>query len=425
MGMGVRWRLKRLTVVVTAILCPTLLLYWTGASSSRAVGVDSREAGDGPTSDSLTYINRAPDLSSPSHRVDRRQRAQRACVNSSQGDTMNILVFERKPSARMSYCVVPKAGCTFWIRIFRFLNNDTGGATVRTPFDISRTLAHDSSRRRMKMHRLQRAGDRHVVLGEDSTRFMFTRDPYSRVWSAFLDKLLLPDYWGSVGKMIVARRSNSSASSLSCGNDVTFEEFLEFIVDQSERRGSGSLDGHWRPIQYVCDPCQFKPFFIGKQETFMKDARAILEHFGLQNLLDGYDVITYRRDEVVILTDYNFEHLHSLSARNCTTPLQLAQRLWAAFKLNGLLPPSSNSSVLQGLHVINRDTFKRLVYREQETHWEELQLASVHRRAAMSEHYRALPLALRERFVSVYQKDFEYFGYEKRPGDIFGRGTSE
>ena len=123
-------------------------------------------------------------------------------------------------------------------------------------------LAHDASRRTMKMYRLQNPDDRRVVA--NSTRFMFARDPYTRVWSAYVDKLLLPNMWLSTGREIVARRANASARSLDCGHDVTFREFVEYIVHQSETTGSGRLNGHWRPIQYVCDPCQFKPHFVGQ-----------------------------------------------------------------------------------------------------------------------------------------------------------------
>ena len=79
----------------------------------------------------LTYINRPLDLSTHDGRMSRLEQVQNACASHPEGDTMNILVYERKPSLRMSYCVVPKAGCTFWIRIFRFLNNDTGGTLAR------------------------------------------------------------------------------------------------------------------------------------------------------------------------------------------------------------------------------------------------------------------------------------------------------
>ena len=113
----------------------------------------------------------------------------------------------------------------------------------------------------MKMYRLQNPDDKHVV--DNSTRFLFARDPYTRVWSAYVDKLLLPNMWGSTGKKIVARRPNATARSRACGNDVTFREFVEYIVQHSEWTGSDQLNGHWRPIQYVCDPCQFKPHFIG------------------------------------------------------------------------------------------------------------------------------------------------------------------
>ena len=81
----------------------------------------------------LTYTNRDPDLANPTERKLRSQRVHDACAVSPEpdGDTNNILVHAQKDGETMSYCVVPKAGCTFWIRIFRFLNNDTGQLKVR------------------------------------------------------------------------------------------------------------------------------------------------------------------------------------------------------------------------------------------------------------------------------------------------------
>lgn len=156
----------------------------------------------------------------------------------------------------------------------------------------------------------------------------------------------------------------------------------------------------------------------GKQETFMDDTKAILNHFHLDNLLHGYDKDAHVRDEIDILTDFNFDLLRNIPPE-CVTAGQLSHLLWAAFQLNGYLSPFRNASVL-GEGELDRDAFKRAVFGQQEQHWEEIQQAAgVYRRRSVVEAYRALPLELLYKFVDVYRMDFEYFDYDKRPLDIF------
>ena len=41
----------------------------------------------------------------------------------------------------------------------------------------------------------------------DRFRFMFVREPYRKLWSAYVDKFLLPDFWhNTFTKMYVLRR---------------------------------------------------------------------------------------------------------------------------------------------------------------------------------------------------------------------------
>ena len=50
------------------------------------------------------------------------------------------------------------------------------------------------------------------VMAPDSLRFMVTRDPFARLWSAYVDKFILPDFWGHTGIYVVRRfRKNPMA----------------------------------------------------------------------------------------------------------------------------------------------------------------------------------------------------------------------
>jgi hypothetical protein len=80
-----------------------------------------------------------------------------------------------------------KAGTTFWKRIFFFLYNQTGGGNtsknVTSPMDLERLYVHHhyglGSDATASMTS-QKGGE----LLMSTTRVMFTRDPWSRLWSA-------------------------------------------------------------------------------------------------------------------------------------------------------------------------------------------------------------------------------------------------
>ena len=77
--------------------------------------------------------------------------------------------------SKLAYCFVPKTGCTFWKRLFAFLNQDTDlGHSVTSPFDIPRAYIHFYKNNKGFPWVANRVKIR------DHLRFMFTRDPYER-----------------------------------------------------------------------------------------------------------------------------------------------------------------------------------------------------------------------------------------------------
>ncbi|ESP00559.1 hypothetical protein LOTGIDRAFT_75769, partial [Lottia gigantea] len=190
----------------------------------------------------------------------------------------NILMYKPK---NMSYCVIPKNGCTFWIRVMRYLNKDTENKKISSPFDISRFEAH-GWRYNQTLYRLQNTKHRDLIF--KSTRFLVSRDPYSKLLSGYMDKLFLPMYWTFQGiNMIKKVRKNPSDLSLKCGHDLSFQEFLDFLL--TEKDDPTKIDGHFRPTQFYCSPCIFKPHFVAKQESFKKDSEYILGKFGLLDIV--------------------------------------------------------------------------------------------------------------------------------------------
>ena len=102
-------------------------------------------------------------------------------------------------------------------------------------------------------------------------RFMFVREPYSRLWSAYVDKFLLPDYWNVDGVRITRRRPGVSREAAKCGHDVTFAEFVDYVTSVP----ASKLNDHYGPYHLLCSPCLFLPHVIGKMETFDQDAKYV------------------------------------------------------------------------------------------------------------------------------------------------------
>jgi hypothetical protein len=113
----------------------------------------------------------------------------------------------------------------------------------------------------------------------DFTKFIFVRHPFERLVSAYRDKLAGNDafYKKAVGREIIRKyRQNPNQLSLETGHDVTFPEFVHFIVDEW-RNGRKPLDVHWRPVVDLCRPCDMKFHFIGKFETLNQDVNFLLD----------------------------------------------------------------------------------------------------------------------------------------------------
>ncbi|XP_071090259.1 carbohydrate sulfotransferase 11-like [Haliotis cracherodii] len=344
---------------------------------------------------------------------ERLQYVKSECRNSKNGLVAKVF---RHDNLHLAYCPVAKVGSTFWKRVFIFLHNDTGTIPVKSPFDIPRAFVHYGKKNKTQVSPLDEFTKK-TIFG-NYTRFMFARDPYSRLWSAYLDKFFLPDFWRSFALHITRQRHDSTIEARKCGSDVSFREFLQYVVSLLPE----NMNEHWQPIQYRCDPCQFKPNIIGKQETFGDDSRYILQGIGEGWIMNEFDQNAHVEEELSMLIDYNFRLIaKSRFYRNCTSRVDIASRLWQVFQLNGYLPIEETAeSVVNKLSktFFDRDMFKRYVlevYRQ--TPAEERRAWKQQRKEAIIGAYKTVPLKLIKSITKLFSNDFELFGYDTAPPD--------
>lgn len=310
------------------------------------------------------------------------------------------------------YCIVPKVGCTFWKRIMRFIAQDyPSNQSIERPSDIDRTFVHFEKLQNLSECAVHNPILRIMMMSGKS--FTFSRDPYSRLWSAYIDKFLLPDFWRTEAVSVIQRlRPNGTENEKSCANDVTFHEFLTFI----KLTANSGLNEHWDNIHRLCSPCHVKYDVIGKLETFSQDADYILTAFGLDYLKEtttGRDMV---RDEIETLTTYNFD-LEPKMRKECFDKIEVARRLWIAFQYNGYIHRNisfpkdrfqSDEFQQQPRTVFIDIVFETLEHQKELGHTLKSQ-----KRTMMLETYRSIPKSLLSDIAKVYEYDFELFGYNK------------
>ncbi|PVD31962.1 hypothetical protein C0Q70_07388 [Pomacea canaliculata] len=248
---------------------------------------------------------------------------------------------------------------------------------------------------------------------QDYMRFVFVRHPFSRLWSAYLDKLYLPDLWRAAGVTVVAKLRNSSATAKAkrCGNDVTFREFLEYSLEVK--------DLHWDPIFQRCDPCTYRPTVIGNIETFERDSLFVLRRMGMEWVLKHLDQQAQVEQELSTLIVYNFDILHSRTYyQGCLDDDGLARRLWATFQMNGYIPndanyfpPCANGTIANDVLFV--DSFLKQVLDTVRKAYNRKDELKEQKRRALHDAFDAVSNTLLEKLLAKYQLDMLLFGFNE------------
>ncbi|KAM4664173.1 carbohydrate sulfotransferase 14 [Discoglossus pictus] len=160
------------------------------------------------------------------------------------------------------YCYVPKVACSNWKRVLKVLDGALENVDVKMKMDHKNDLVFlgdltaDEIRYRLKHY----------------FKFIFVRNPMERMLSAYRNKFgEIKEYQQKYGMEIVKRYRKDPRDSI--GDDVTFSEFLHYLLDEDVER----MNEHWMPIYNLCQPCAISYDFIGSYERLREDANQILE----------------------------------------------------------------------------------------------------------------------------------------------------
>ena len=217
------------------------------------------------------------------------------------------------------YCYVPKVACTNWKRVFQVFD---GKAT--DPL---------ATGKKQKVHFLKYNTFDKLSLDDISWRqnvyysFLFVRHPFERVLSAYRNKFKDPyntQYQKRYGaKVLRMFRANLTEAEYKAGKNVTFPEFVQYIIKTHKTYGYYGLNEHWNSMQDLCHPCSIKYDFIGKMDSLVQDSETVLQEIGWDDRVK-FPVKAkdkYKKDLSALVKDYYAQ-----------IPKQLMDELYAIYK---------------------------------------------------------------------------------------------
>lgn len=163
---------------------------------------------------------------------------------------------------RFLYCYVPKVACSNWKRILKVLDGALESVDVKMKMDHKSDLVFLADMKPEEInYRLK-----HYY------KFIFVRNPMERLLSAYRNKFgEIKEYQQKYGVEIARRYRKNGGNS--AGDDVTFSEFLRYLLDEDVER----MNEHWMPIYNLCQPCAVRYDFIGSYERLNADANHVLD----------------------------------------------------------------------------------------------------------------------------------------------------
>ncbi|XP_033739724.1 carbohydrate sulfotransferase 9-like [Pecten maximus] len=423
-------------VMTSAGLCLTVLLAWTLGHHITYEGfyLFHPKEKEKPNLEPMIMLTRTPttqhlataSLVQPrgpvpldTIRQQRRDNLLKACKDDSvrYHGTYQVpyTVLERmqvSPKHRLIYCGLEKAASSFMKRIFMILN----GAEKKSPYELP----------------LAKSGLGVPILSEypqaevpdmllNSTMVIITRDPYTRLLSAYTDKLYSPNaiYADKIGKYAVKlSRENATEQSLRCGFDLTFKEFVKYFI-QSEKDGL-HRDNHFAPANQMCLPCTYNYNFIARTETLLNDTVYLLNHLGEQQLAESIQVnFTSKNRRDKIKDQPNLLFMFRDKYKGCLSFFDAQRKIWKKMQTSGVIDKKSK-------YPISRDESENIT----RTSFEKLLLAAVgnvvdatyarkQREEAAIEAYSSLDGEDLEELSKIFAPDCKIFKFRCRPQRFF------
>ncbi|XP_029644871.2 carbohydrate sulfotransferase 12-like [Octopus sinensis] len=311
---------------------------------------------------------------------------------------------------KMVFCYIPKVGCTFFKRLMLILKGKYQNGS--SPYDIAPTKIHT-----LRMNTFSTRPRKNAAVLKAYKKVVFVRDPYSRLFSGYLDKIFLPQQnFKTLCTYIIKtfRKSVVKNSSIICPLDVTFEEFLRYVIHSNLKNVKKNY--HFGMMHDLCGTCNIKYDIIGKLDTFVPDLNLMFEEIGEGHRMSAKNMVTERvGDDLTVVVDHAFHNKNN----TCVDFSQILRRTWRRAQIRGFVSmdldfPFTNNQTLFVTKQEFLDTIKdaSLVSKNDKS-------LKVIKNEAMSYAYSTVPMDVLDQLEVLLKDDCLQFGYDTRPKHVF------
>ena len=302
------------------------------------------------------------------------------------------------------FCAIAKIGSTFFARFYKVLRDATSDE-LDSPYKVSLKVVDG--------FRCYKNANISAETGKSVTA-IFVREPFSRVFSAYVDKLISPNpiFWEKWGKPAM-KLDGLTTEQARCGQGVTFRQFLRFVNERIHKN-----DPHVIPMTKACDPCDDYDV-IGNMETFPGDMKYLM---ALLNVSFKRDVELSREAKLDAIFDSiqgPFEWMKNV--KPCISTPEMGRRIWRKLQIRGLI--SSRIEYPLGNKDLTNMTTEEFNSVAVQAHHKstDKHVPSQQKRQAFIEAYRTVSFNEIRKYVRIFEDDFEAFGFEKNPSSVLAR----
>lgn len=321
--------------------------------------------------------------------------------------------FYQSKKANFTVCKVAKSGSTFWATLYIILEK---GLNAKNVLQLPRYKIHKYVKS-LSFKKLDKQ--------KSAVNIIVARDPYSRLYSAYIDKIYLPAFpptalaaLKNAGHKEKVHFNNETGGS--CGYATSFQDFLDYVADAST--SGGYINEHWSPVSLMCHACQIEYNFVALQDTLTPDTEYVVNNLlnlsqaqknntsmmfhgqkGSQKTMRGvlYALLSHQEDNHDVCP-HQITHLY---------------KLWNSLKMQGYIPkdipfplnhfgdhrtPSHEKVIKLFLDTMKKFPMSKRAKMNQ-------------RREYLVDAYKQIPEKTIRKIQKVYDMDFKLFNFNKNP----------
>ena len=184
-------------------------------------------------------------------------------LNIAREDLQYIIVNDKY---KVLYCFIPKVACSQWNLVFLSLDNRTNVKDIHDPRNFKFLSQYSDEGIKVRLHTY--------------FKFLFVRDPFERLLSAYENKFEKKAWpFSQTQKFSKEVVDNFKHLDPNSDNNVTFTKFIYYVVGVGFNRNR-----HWKTYDKLCNPCDIHYDFIGHFDHMPEEAAYILRQTGMDQV---------------------------------------------------------------------------------------------------------------------------------------------